>query len=76
MLANKYHVMPGQALPDDHIEVLLERNPELAEAAFDEIYAHSLLEDDGGWLVLTEEGFDYVLEHGKSGRKGVSRDSN
>lgn len=49
--------------------------PELAEAAFDEIYAHSLLEDDGGWLVLTEEGFDYILEHGKSGRKGGHRGS-
>lgn len=70
MLANRYHVMPGQALPDDHIEVLLDSYPEQAEAAFDEIYTHNLLEDDGGWLLLTEEGFGYVLEHGKSRRKG------
>lgn len=55
MLANRHHVMPGQALPDDRIEVLLDSYPEQAEAAFDEIYAYSLLEDDGGGLVLTEE---------------------
>lgn len=47
MLANKYHVMPGRPLPDDHIEALLDSYPVRAEAAFDEIYAHSLLEDDG-----------------------------
>lgn len=28
MLANRHHVMPGQALPDDHIEVLPDSYPE------------------------------------------------
>ncbi|MDN8600315.1 hypothetical protein Q0A17_12970 [Citrobacter sp. S2-9] len=66
MLAAQYSVMPGQALPDEPVEALLDSAPEKGEAAFDEIYAHNLLEDDGGWLVLTEAGFDYILEQYKN----------
>lgn len=63
MLANQRGFIPGDALPNDHLELLLDSYPGLAEAAFDEIYAHNLLEDTGGWIILTEEGFDYVLAH-------------
>ncbi|HAV1239815.1 TPA: hypothetical protein JGU28_004609 [Salmonella enterica] len=65
MLADTYSVMPGQALPDELVEALLDSAPEKAEAAFDEIYAHGLLEEDGGDLLLTEAGFDYILEQYK-----------
>ncbi|ECD9611736.1 hypothetical protein FNZ18_20550 [Salmonella enterica subsp. salamae] len=61
MLAKQHRVMPGQALPDDYVEALLDSAPEQGEAAFDEIYARNLLEDEDGWLVLTEEGFDYIM---------------
>ncbi|EKC7222288.1 hypothetical protein OP853_004833 [Salmonella enterica] len=63
MLANQGGFIPGDALPHDMLELLLESAPEKVEAAFDEIYAHNLLEEIDCWIILTEEGFNYVLNH-------------
>jgi hypothetical protein len=65
MLAAQYRMMPGQALPDELVEALLDSSPGKGEVAFDEINAHNLLEEDSDGLILTEAGFDYILEQYK-----------
>ncbi|EIZ8586967.1 hypothetical protein MQY53_004596 [Salmonella enterica subsp. enterica] len=67
-VADRHLIMPGEALPDDDIELLLDAYPTQAEVAFDELYAYNLLEDNAGWLELTEEGFDYIMGHTRSRR--------
>lgn len=63
MLANQRGFIPGDALPNDYLELLLDSYTGQAEAAFDEIYAHNLLEEIDDWIILTEEGFEYILAH-------------
>lgn len=62
MLADNYHLLPGEPLPEDHVEAFLEAYPFEVEAVIAELYANDLLEDIYGKTnVLTEDGFSYVL---------------